>query len=495
MCNAKAADARMTSDSILATSDFPPANGTAAPEDVNLVSKEPVNTLHANGYGQMPATKTHLPVKVISAELLDDLEPVAVAASVPARVYGSPQTPSTLTPSPPPATLGPAIALPKLPVSPALSTESFQSAVSNGGLLDAGTPAGASAPSVQGAPSITSAAPLPATVTSASRRAVNDVEPTPERMAKSVRSARQLCLQAEYVAAWEAEQRFTRQEYECMASVRAAVDKAGKLEEWIDNKPMWYRFCQARGWDVDKAVKMVCDHLDWRKTHGLHEFIDTPTGPTPRFLLEFVYPELGPVKAAYNFTHHKCDKEGRPVYFDRLGDMNYAQMMQAKGSTAERVLLYFTWYAEATWHYRLPAASLACGKYVGKGLYVMDLKGFALSKHFTYDTREFIKSFIGVASANYPETIYKTYMINAPFIFRTAWAFISKFLDERQVAKFSIMGGPKEYLPKLLEVMDIENIPTQFGGKDTTCTFYEERGPWASKETFGWPSPAGPRVE
>lgn len=35
---------------------------------------------------------------------------------------------------------------------------------------------------------------------------------------------------------------------------------------------------------------------------------------------------------------------------------------------------------------------------------------------------------------------------------------MSKFLDERQIAKFSIMGGHKEYFPKLLEVMDIKDV-------------------------------------
>ena len=121
----------------------------------------------------------------------------------------------------------------------------------------------------------------------------------------------------------------------------------------------------------------------------------------------------------------------------------------------------------------------------------MDLSGFALSKHFTKETRTFIQAFIKTASDNYPETIYKTYIINAPMLFRTAWAFVSNLLDARQKAKFSILGGPREYLPKLLEVMDKEDIPVQFGGTDTSCNFYEEQGPWQEL----MPSKAGPRVK
>ena len=46
-------------------------------------------------------------------------------------------------------------------------------------------------------------------------------------------------------------------------------------------------------------------------------------------------------------------------------------------------------------------------------------------------------------------------------------------------------------MPKLLDLMDIESIPTQFGGQDDTCTFYEEQGPWGDV----MPGPGGPREE
>ena len=56
---------------------------------------------------------------------------------------------------------------------------------------------------------------------------------------------------------------------------------------------------------------------------------------------------------------------------------------------------------------------------------------------------------------------------------------ISKWLDDNTVRKFSILGGKSEYLPKLLTVCDIKDIPTFLGGDDESCTFIEEQGPWA----------------
>ena len=117
-----------------------------------------------------------------------------------------------------------------------------------------------------------------------------------------------------------------------------------------------------------------------------------------------------------------------------------------------------------------------------------------MGSHFTEQTRNFVKAFIKTASDNYPETIYKTYIINAPFIFRTVWAFIKAFLDERQVSKFKILGGQSDYLPKLLELMDLEDIPVQFGGKDETCDWAAEKGPWEGgwKEGGTMPTAYGP---
>ena len=66
------------------------------------------------------------------------------------------------------------------------------------------------------------------------------------------------------------------------------------------------------------------------------------------------------------------------------------------------MLEYFTWYSEATVHYRLAAASVAAGKHIGKSVYVMDMRGFGITK-FGAEMRAFLKTFTKIASENYPE--------------------------------------------------------------------------------------------
>ena len=331
----------------------------------------------------------------------------------------------------------------------------------------------------------------------------------------SATSIRQQANSAELVSAWEAEMRFSAEQSAKMADFRAALLEEGILHEVYDNRPSFFRFLQARQWDIGKASAMYRSHMDWRKKNELDEWLPSEDGPVPRLLHDFSFPEMHSVKAAYAFTHHKVGRDGRPVYFDRLGSIDYKAMI--KNSTHERVMKYFVWYCEASQHYRFPAASLACGKHVCKGLYVMDLKSFGLSK-LNAETRAFVKAFTSTASDNYPESIFKTYIINAPFVFRSAWGIVSGWLDANTVAKFSILGGEKEYMPKLLEVvrtppyhsaphlsrlapphvhvcrcaqLDHSDIPSFLGGGDESCDFIDEQGCWAAH----MPTTKGPYLE
>ena len=115
------------------------------------------------------------------------------------------------------------------------------------------------------------------------------------------------------------------------------------------------------------------------------------------------------------------------------------------------------------------------------------MKRFGISK-LNSETRKFISDFSKIASDNYPECMHKTWIINAPFIFQTAWAMVKNMLDPQTVAKFSIMGGERDYMPKLLQLMDKKDIPTFCGGADDTYDPCKEIGPWAEL----MPSSQGP---
>ena len=66
---------------------------------------------------------------------------------------------------------------------------------------------------------------------------------------------------------------------------------------------------------------------------------------------------------------------------------------------------------------------------------------------------------------NYPEIVGKLLIINAPMVFTGIWAFIKGFLDERLKNKITLLG--KNYMPTLLEYIDLDQIPEYLGGTNT----------------------------
>ena len=121
---------------------------------------------------------------------------------------------------------------------------------------------------------------------------------------------------------------------------------------------------------------------------------------------------------------------------------------------------------------------------VTKGTYIVDLKGLGM-KHLNSETRNFLKDFTKIMSDNYPECVEKMFILNAPFFFTAIWKFIGPLIDKRTRDKISVLGGQKEYLPKVLEWVPKENLPDFFGGTDTTCDFKTEKGPWAEHYPVG----------
>ena len=186
----------------------------------------------------------------------------------------------------------------------------------------------------------------------------------------------------------------------------------------------------------------------------------------------FSIPNPSPRRAALR----TCPQEGRPVYIERLGLLDVKALY--KITDPERQLKRLVYEYEKFLHERLPACSKMVGHPVETSCTILDLYNVSLMAFFK--VKDYVLQASRIGQDRYPETMGKFYIINAPWAFSGTWNIIKPWLDPATVAKIEILGGEKDYLPKLLEQIPAENLPKEFGGKCQCaggCSM-SDAGPW-----------------
>ncbi|EAR98487.2 CRAL/TRIO, amine-terminal domain protein (macronuclear) [Tetrahymena thermophila SB210] len=220
------------------------------------------------------------------------------------------------------------------------------------------------------------------------------------------------------------------------------------------------RFLRARKFDLVKTEKMFSDFLDWRIKNDVQN------------IMKFSFNELAEVRHHYPHGYHKTDKLGRPIYIERIGMLKLTQLFQV--TTEERLIKYYIQSYEILLNRIFPTCSQAIGHRVDQTVTILDLKGIPM-KMLSKQVYNFIQLASKVAQENYPEILGRMFIVNAPMLFSGVWAVIKPWIDEKTRNKITIIGsGFKE---KLLEIIDIDNIPDFLGG-NSKCDLSKNIGPW-----------------
>ncbi|KAI7734431.1 hypothetical protein M8C21_004080 [Ambrosia artemisiifolia] len=227
----------------------------------------------------------------------------------------------------------------------------------------------------------------------------------------------------------------------------------------------------ARDFNIEKTARMWEEMLNWRKEYG-----------TDTILEDFHYDELEEVLQHYPHGYHGVDREGRPVYIERLGKAHPSRLMRI--TSIERYLKYHVQEFERAFSEKFPACSIAAKRHICSTTTILDVQGLGL-KNFTPTAASILGAMSKVDSNYYPETLHRMFIVNASSTFKNClWPAAQKFLDAKTIAKIQVLE-PKS-LSKLQEAIDPSQLPDFLGGScvcpvEGGC-LRSNKGPWNDPE-------------
>ncbi|OTA64807.1 CRAL/TRIO domain-containing protein [Hypoxylon sp. EC38] len=240
--------------------------------------------------------------------------------------------------------------------------------------------------------------------------------------------------------------------------------------------PTLLRYLRARKWVPEDAYVQFSDTEKFRSANQidvLYDTIDIDSFEASRKL----YPR---------FTGRR-DKRGIPIYvyqirhldshavakYEKSTETTYSRA-KTDGKTPPKLLRLFALYEHLT-RFVQPLSSECTDRPhpdtpITLSTNIVDISHVSL--RMFWNLKAHMQAASQLATAHYPETLDRIFIIGAPMFFSTVWGWIKRWFDPVTVSKIFILQE-HDVLPVLTTFMDIKDIPKNYGG-ELEWDFFDE---------------------
>ncbi|GMI03585.1 hypothetical protein TrVE_jg12052 [Triparma verrucosa] len=224
------------------------------------------------------------------------------------------------------------------------------------------------------------------------------------------------------------------------------LDKYGAIDPATGLPPMPERFLIAEFGDKDKAIERWRATLKWRAENNADDVLSVP------------HPKFDAIQQYYPQSFYCRDRNGNMVYIERPGGVNLSRIKK-NGISVKKLVWHYMYCMEFLWQKFSPLET-------DRLTTILDLKGVSIMM-VVGDVTKFIKATISMTTTHYPARGHKLFIINSPTWFNTVWTWIKPMLNSAIEEKLKITTSGEKQNMELAKVIDEENLPVDYGGKNT----------------------------
>ncbi|ETV90740.1 hypothetical protein H310_14529 [Aphanomyces invadans] len=200
---------------------------------------------------------------------------------------------------------------------------------------------------------------------------------------------------------------------------------------------------------MEKTLAEVKRIMEWRTQHGADGILNVPLDKATLF--------------------HQCwpsavygeDTAGHVINMERLVEINVDSFHA--NFTVDEILRHRMKHLERI-QAELGASSKRKGKLVYKHIYIFDLAGMAW-KHVAPSVMSYLKPIFDLGQVYYPESLFRMYLVNAPFVFWGTWKVVSSFIDPETRQKIQIYKSSAAFVAEAQKQgLSLDAIPKLLGG-------------------------------